>query len=93
MAKLAFLFLTISSIYHEAHWLDFFKNQTDYSVYVHSKESLVETDSAFKEYEIAEKHLPKQWPQSFFDFDAIADVPEFEVHKSSTVPPIKDTIE
>lgn len=55
MVKIALLFLTISSIYHEKHWQDFLKGNEDrYSVYVHSKEPLAET-SAFKQYEIPEK--------------------------------------
>lgn len=55
MFKIAFLFLTLSSIYHEAHWLDFFKgNEAKYSIYIHSKEPL-EDSSPFKRYEIEEK--------------------------------------
>jgi core-2/I-Branching enzyme len=54
--KIALLFLTISSIYHEPYWNDFLKGNTDrYSMYIHSKESLAATDSKFKEYEISEK--------------------------------------
>ncbi len=49
MFKIAFLFLTLSSIYHESHWLDFFRgNEQCYSVYIHSKELLDET-SPFKQ--------------------------------------------
>ena len=55
MFKIAFLFLTISSIYHEGHWLDFFRgNEQYYSVYIHSKNSF-ENSSPFKKNEIEEK--------------------------------------
>jgi hypothetical protein len=53
--KIAFLFLVISSIYHESHWLDFFKgHDAQYTIYVHAKETLPEY-SPFKQYEIQEK--------------------------------------
>lgn len=56
MFKIAFLFLTISGMYHEGHWQDFFKNNDGrYSIYIHSKESLKETNSLFKNYEIPAK--------------------------------------
>lgn len=55
MFKIAFLFLTMGSIYHETHWLDFLKgNEANYSIYIHSKEPL-EDSSPFKQYEIKQK--------------------------------------
>ncbi len=39
--KIAFMFLAINSIHHEAAWVDFFKNHEDtYSLYVHAKEEM-----------------------------------------------------
>ena len=39
IAKIAFLFMTISSINHEQHWLNFLQDNEDrYSIYIHSKE-------------------------------------------------------
>ena len=55
MFKIALLFLTISSIYHEDYWLDFLRgNEGKYSVYIHSKES-IPTQSPFKQYEMQNK--------------------------------------
>jgi len=60
MLKIAFLFLTISNVYHENHWRDFFAGYSDYySVYLHAKES-VSKNSFFKPYEITTK-VPTAW--------------------------------
>lgn len=54
IAKLAFLFLTINSIYHEALWTDFFAlHESQYSIYVHPKKPL-EHDSFFKPFELSQ---------------------------------------
>ncbi len=39
--KIAFLFLTIGNVYHEAPWVNYFKgHESQYSLYVHPKEKL-----------------------------------------------------
>lgn len=63
MFKIALLFLTISSIYHEAYWNDFLRgNENRYSIYIHAKESF-EDDSSFKKYEIKNK-IETMWTNS-----------------------------
>lgn len=55
MSKIAFLFLTISEINHEALWQHFFEgHEQECTIYVQSKEPFSPT-SYFKQYEIAEK--------------------------------------
>jgi hypothetical protein len=57
--KLAFLFLTITNIYHERCWVNFFKDyQKQYSIYIHSKYPM--RNSAFKKYELPTK-APTTW--------------------------------
>jgi hypothetical protein len=59
LQKLAFLFLTVSNIYHEHCWLTFFKgHENEYSLYIHSKEPL--KSSAFKHHELLRK-IPTTW--------------------------------
>lgn len=60
MVKIAFLFLTISSVYHEHLWRDFFEgNQEQYSIYAHAKNPLPESDFLYP-YRIAET-VPTSW--------------------------------
>ena len=52
MLKIAFLFLTIGNVYHEAHWQDFLRgNEDQYSVYVHAKKR-VAPDSWFYPFQL-----------------------------------------
>lgn len=58
--KIAFLFLVISTIYHESYWQDFFKGHEHYySVYVHAKKPFDE-NSIFKQHELPYK-VPTTW--------------------------------
>jgi len=50
--KIAFLFLTITNIYHESYWRDFLDGHTaEHSMYIHASEGVPE-DSPFKKYEL-----------------------------------------
>lgn len=65
MVKVAFLFLVISSIYHEEYWSDFFCGYQDYySVYIHSKEPFA-VESSFKCYELDEK-VATSWSNTVY---------------------------
>lgn len=58
--KIAFLFLTLAGIHHEAYWQDFFEGHEDnYSIYVHSKNGVPAT-SFFKQYQI-KNIVPTSW--------------------------------
>lgn len=62
IAKIAFLFLTIDSVFHEAIWVRFFTQsevQERYSLYVHPKKSMAPT-SFFASAVIPER-LPTSW--------------------------------
>jgi Core-2/I-Branching enzyme len=60
MIKLAFLFLTINTVYHEDLWIDFFsQHEGQYSLSVHSKEPLSPT-SFFKPFEL-KNPVPTTW--------------------------------
>jgi len=55
MPKISFLFLIISSIFHEYYWTDFLKGHgNQYSIYIHSKEPIDNT-SHFKKHAISQK--------------------------------------
>ena len=57
--KIAFLFLTIADIYHEAMWKDFFQShESQYTIYVHPKEQV--TSRFFKRYVIPHQ-APTSW--------------------------------
>jgi hypothetical protein len=63
MLKIAFLFLTISGIYHEEYWQDFFRgNEQKYSIHVHSKYDL-NTHSWFKQFELPYK-MENSWART-----------------------------
>lgn len=63
MHKIAFLFLTVASVYHEKLWESFFKtHKNKYTVYVHSKYALPDT-SFFKPYELPVK-IPTRWERT-----------------------------
>ncbi|MBA3953854.1 hypothetical protein H0X48_00835 [Candidatus Dependentiae bacterium] len=54
------MFLTISTLYHENIWENYFKGKESYSsIYIHSKHSLPDT-SPFKQYELPSKK-PTTW--------------------------------
>ena len=58
--KLAFLFLTINTVFHEPVWIDFFTQHEDqYSLYVHPKHPVPE-NSFFKPFELSET-VPTSW--------------------------------
>ncbi len=60
MVKIAFLFLIISDVYHEAYWKEFFTGNEDRSsIYVHAKQT-VPNKSFFKQYEMNYK-IPTTW--------------------------------
>lgn len=60
MLKIAFLFLTITHVYHEEYWKDFLRNHEDhYSIYVHSKKEMPD-HSYFKPYEMRLR-VPTTW--------------------------------
>ena len=60
MLKIAFLFLTISSAYHEQLWSDFFSGHDDqYTIYVHAKNDIPESSLLYP-YRIADT-LPTSW--------------------------------
>ena len=58
--KLAFLFLTVGTVYHEALWEDFFDQREDHSsIYIHPKQPLPR-DSFFKPFELSQT-VPTTW--------------------------------
>ncbi|MBA3953856.1 hypothetical protein H0X48_00845 [Candidatus Dependentiae bacterium] len=58
--KIAFLFLTIATMYHENIWQNYFRGKESHcSIYIHSKNSLPNS-SAFKQYELSSKK-PTTW--------------------------------
>ena len=60
MSKIAFLFLVVSGINHEATWQEFLmSHEKKYSLYVHSKKPLA-SDSPFKKNEL-ETRIPTTW--------------------------------
>jgi len=62
MPKIAFLFLIISSLFHEGHWLDFFKgHENQCSIYIHAKHEM--EPSPFKQHELPFK-VPNSWART-----------------------------
>lgn len=64
LAKIAFLFLTISDVYHESTWINFFardedRNKDRYTIYVHPKHTL-SPESFFRPFEITHT-VPTSW--------------------------------
>ena len=60
MLKIAFLFLIVSSIYHEQHWQDFFTgNEHRFSLYIHTKNPLPPSSFSSR-YEIP-KRVSTSW--------------------------------
>lgn len=60
MAKIAFLFLVISDLFHHQSWNAFFQNnEKNYSIYIHAKEEMPK-QSPFKKFELPVK-IPTEW--------------------------------
>jgi len=63
MFKIAFLFLTITNVFHETYWRDFFSgHEQQYSIHVHVKDD-ISTDSWFKQFQIADK-VENSWART-----------------------------
>lgn len=63
MLKVAFLFLTMTNIFHEEYWQDFFKgHENKYTIYVHSKHT-IDDHSWFKQFELPYK-LENSWART-----------------------------
>lgn len=63
MFKVAFLFLTISGIFHEEYWRDFFRgHEQQYSLHVHAKED-VPAHSWFKQFQMHYK-VENSWART-----------------------------